>query len=128
MANSKFVYVTYIRTTIEKLWDALIQPEFTRAYWCDTWHDTTWQKGSSWKLMIPDGRVGDGGEVVEIDKPRRLVLRWRNEFRPELRAEGYSVCVFELEGKGDMVKLTITHEMDKPGSQFIDAVSNGWPL
>jgi uncharacterized protein YndB with AHSA1/START domain len=88
MANSRFVYVTYIRTTPEKLWDALTKPEFTRAYWCDTWQDTTWEPGASWKLMIPDGRVGDAGEVVEVDKPRRLVLKWRNEFLPELRAEG----------------------------------------
>ena len=127
MANSKFVYVAYIRTTIEKLWDALTQPEFTRTYWNGVWQDSTWEKGSSWKLMFADGRVGDSGEVVEIDKPRRLVLRWRNEFRPELHAEGYSVCVFDLQQESDMVRLTVTHEIDKPGSKLIDAVSNGWP-
>ena len=123
-----FVYVTYIRTTPEKLWDALTKPEFVRAYWCGTWHDTTWAPGSSWKLMIPDGRVGDSGEVLEIDPPRRLVLRWRNEFRPELRAEGYSICIFELQQQGEMVQLKITHSMDRPESKFIEAVSNGWPI
>jgi uncharacterized protein YndB with AHSA1/START domain len=128
MPNDKFVYVIYIRTTPEKLWDALTQPEFTRAYWSGVTHDTTWEQGSPWKLMIPDGRVGDTGEVVEIDKPRRLVLKWRNEFRPELRAEGFSTCVFELKQEGDAVKLTITHGIDKAGSKFIEAVSNGWPI
>jgi uncharacterized protein YndB with AHSA1/START domain len=127
MAKSEFVYVTYIRTTPEKLWDALTKPEFTRAYWVECWHDTSWEPDASWKLMIPDGRVGDSGVVVEIEKPRRLVLKWRNEFRPELRAEGYSRCTFELQPSGDMVKLVVTHEIDKPKSKFLEAVSGGWP-
>ncbi len=125
--TERFVYVTYIRTTPEKLWDALLKPEFTRLYWAGVWHDCDWQQGSSWKLMFPDGRVGDTGEVVEIDKPKRLVLKWRNEFRPELREEGYSRCTMEIEQAGEVVKLTIIHEIDKPGSKFIEAVSGGWP-
>lgn len=126
-ANSTFVYVIYIRTTPEKLWDALTKPEFTRQYWVGTWQDSAWQPGSSWKLMRPGGGVADAGEVVEIDEPRRLVLRWRNEFVPDLRAEGYSRCTMELEQLGDKVKLTVTHTMDKPDSKFIKAVSMGWP-
>ena len=126
-ANSTFIYVIYIRTTAEKLWDALTKPEFTRQYWVGTWQDSTWQPGSSWKLMRPDGGVADAGEVLEIDKPRKLVLRWRNEFVPEMRAEGYSRCTMELETQGDKVKLTVTHTMDKPDSKFIKAVSTGWP-
>ncbi len=128
MAKSRFVYVTYIRTTPEKLWRALTEPEFTKLYWAETWQDCAWTKGASWKLMIPDGRVGDAGEVLEIDKPRRLVLSWRNEFKPELRAEGFSRATFELEPQGDMVKLTLTHEIDVAGSKFIEAVSSGWPM
>jgi uncharacterized protein YndB with AHSA1/START domain len=69
MSDERFVYVTYIRATPEKLWDALIRPEFTRQYWCGTWQDCEWKVGSSWRLMIPDGRVGDSGEVVEIERP-----------------------------------------------------------
>jgi uncharacterized protein YndB with AHSA1/START domain len=125
--TSRFVYVTYIRTTPEKLWDALLKPEFTRAYWCEVWQDSSWAPGSSWKLMIPDGRVADSGEVVEIEKPRRLVLKWRNEFQPDLRSEGYSRCTFELEPSGNEVKLTVTHEIDKPKSKLIEGVSKGWP-
>jgi uncharacterized protein YndB with AHSA1/START domain len=128
MSESTFVYVTYIRTTPEKLWRALTEPEFTRQYWAGTWHDSQWKKGASWKLMIPDGRVGDAGDALEIDPPRRLVLSWRNEFKPELKAEGFSRATFELEQQDDMVKLTVVHEMDKPSSKFIEAVSGGWPM
>jgi uncharacterized protein YndB with AHSA1/START domain len=129
MTGSKFVYVTYIRTTAEKLWNALTEPEFTRQYWAETWQDSDWKVGSSWQLMIPDGRVGDSGKIVEIDKPRRLVLTWRNEFVPDMRAEGYTRLTYELETLpgGDEVKLTLTHESDVPQSKLIDAVSTGWP-
>ncbi|HUL09426.1 MAG TPA: SRPBCC family protein [Candidatus Acidoferrum sp.] len=125
--TDRFVYVTYIRTTPEKLWDALLKPEFTRAYWYGAWQDCDWKKGSPWKLMFPDGRPADSGEVVEIEKPKRLVLKWRNEWRPDLREEGYSRCVIELEPADETVKLSITHEIDKSGSKFIEAVSGGWP-
>ena len=74
MAESEFVYVTYIRTTPEKLWRALTEPEFTRKFWVDTVQECEWKAGASWKLMAPDGRVADAGEVLEIDPPRRLVL------------------------------------------------------
>lgn len=127
MAESRFVYVTYIRTTPERLWQALIDPEFTRQFWVGTWQECEWKVGATWKLMIPDGRVGDAGEVLEIDPPRRLVLSWRNEFLPELRAEGYSRMTYELEPRGETVKLTVTHEMDRPDSKLIAGVSAGWP-
>src|ERR1700722_6879786 len=98
--NSSFVYVTYIRTTSEKLWQALIDPEFTQRYWCETRHEVSPQKGGAWRIMIPDGRVADSGEVLEIEPHRRLVLSWRNEFKPELREEGYSRLTYELETVG----------------------------
>ncbi len=125
--TERFVYVTYIRTTPEKLWDALLKPEFTRVYWYGIWQDCEWKKGASWKMMHPDGRVTDAGEVLEIEKPRRLVLKWRNEFRPELKAEGFSRCTIEIEPSPQGIKLTITHEIDKAVSKFIEAVSGGWP-
>jgi uncharacterized protein YndB with AHSA1/START domain len=127
MADSRFVYVTYIRTTPQKLWDALTRPEFTRRYWCGVHHECTWKVGAPWKVMIPDGRVADSGEILESDPPRRLVLTWRNEFQQHLQAEGYSRASFTLEPMDEVVKLTVTHEMDKPGSKLIEAVSNGWP-
>jgi uncharacterized protein YndB with AHSA1/START domain len=127
MSESRFVYVIYIRTTPAKLWQALIDPEFTRQYWVETWQDCEWQPGASWRLMIPDGRVGDAGEVLEIEPERRLVLAWRNEFKPELKAEGFSRLTYELEKLDESVKLTVIHEMDKPDSQLIAGVSSGWP-
>jgi uncharacterized protein YndB with AHSA1/START domain len=78
--------------------------------------------------MIPDGRVGDAGEVLEIEPNKRLVLSWRNEFKPELKKEGVSRLTYELEQQGDMVKLSLIHEIDKPESKLIEAVSTGWPM
>jgi uncharacterized protein YndB with AHSA1/START domain len=127
MKKDQVVYVTYIRTTQEKLWKALIEPEFTRQFWCNTTQESEWKPGSSWKILMPDGRVADSGEVLEIEPPRRLVLKWRNEFRPELKAEGYSRLTYELEKEGNSVKLTVIHEIEKEGSKFIEAVSSGWP-
>jgi uncharacterized protein YndB with AHSA1/START domain len=127
MTESRFVYVTYIRTTPARLWQALLDPEFTRQYWAETWQDCQWKPGASWKLMIPDGRVGDAGEVLEIEPEKRLVLSWRNEFKPELKSEGFSRLTYELESLGESVKLTLIHEMERPDSKLIDAVSQGWP-
>ena len=127
MPASRFVYVTYIRTTPEKLWNALIDPTFTRQYWAGTHQVSDWKVGSDWKNMIPDGRVGDSGKILVFDPPRRLSMTWRNEFVLEMKAEGHSTCTYDLEPAGSAVKLTVTHEMDKPGSKLIGGVSEGWP-
>ena len=60
-------------------------------------------------------RVADAGEIIEFEPCQRLVLKWRNEFRPDLREEGFSRMTYELEQVGESVKLTLVHEMDKPG-------------
>jgi uncharacterized protein YndB with AHSA1/START domain len=126
-ATTTFVYVTFIRTTPERLWSALTNPDFTKKYWFGMYQETDWKAGSSWRMVFPDGRVADTGEIVEVDPPRRLVIRWQNEFRPELKAEGYSRCTMDLEPMADVVKLTITHAMDRAESKFVEAVSGGWP-
>lgn len=125
--TDKFVYVTYIRTTAEKLWEALIEPEFTRQYWFGVSQVSDWKVGSSWALQFSDGRIADKGEVLEYEPPRRMAIKWRNEFRPELKEEGFSRCVIELEPKGDVVKLTVTHTMETERSKLIEAVGGGWP-
>ncbi len=125
--TDRFVYVTYIRTTAEKLWDALLKPEFTRLYWFGVRLESDWKKGSRWTMLHPDGRITDGGEVLESERPKRLVLKWRNEFRPELKAEGFARCAIEIEPSPQGMKLTITHEIDKAGSKLIAAVAGGWP-
>jgi uncharacterized protein YndB with AHSA1/START domain len=127
MDKSEFVYVTYIRTTPEKLWSALTSPDFMKEYWFGMHFETDWKAGSSWRLVFPDSRIADMGEIVEIDPPRRLVLKWRNEFRPELKAEGAASCTIQLEPMADAVKLTISHVMDRSPSKLIEAVSSGWP-
>ena len=127
MASCSFVYVMYVRTTIEKLWDALLKPEFTRAYWFGTTQESEWTPGASWKMRFADGTLGDSGEVLEIEKPKRLLIKWRHELRPDLKAEGYSRCLLELEPADDAVRLIVRHEMDQPESKFIAAVSDGWP-
>lgn len=126
-AKSSFVYVTYIRTTPERLWSALIDPNFAKQYWRGGYPDAEWRVGGSWKLMFPDGRIGDSGEIVAFEPNRKLAVRWRNEFRPELKAEGWSLCTMEIEPSEGAVKLTVTHSIERAESKFIVAVSDGWP-
>jgi uncharacterized protein YndB with AHSA1/START domain len=125
--RSQFVYVTFIRTTPAKLWQALTEPQFIRQYWFNTTIECDWKQGSPWKMVGADGGLTDTGEILEIDPPRRMVIRWLNEWKPELKAEGLSRCTIELEPVDRAVKLTITHEMDRPESKLITAVSGGWP-
>ena len=127
MNKSEFVYVVYIRTTPERLWSALTSADFMKQYWFGMHFETDWKRGSAWQMVFPDGRIADAGDIVEIDPPRRIVLKWRNEFRPELKAEGYALCTIELEPIADSVKLSITHAMDRAESKLIQAVSGGWP-
>ena len=126
-ATSQFIYVTFIRTTPERLWSALTTPDFIKQYWFGMNCESSWTEGAPWRLVFADGRVADMGEIVEASPPRRLVIRWRNEFRPELKAEGYSRCTMELEPVKGAVRLTLTHAIDCAESQFIGAVSGGWP-
>jgi uncharacterized protein YndB with AHSA1/START domain len=128
MEKPKFVYVTYIRTTPAKLWEALTDPKFIRQYFCGTRQESEWTPGASWKMIAADGVVTDAGEVLEVEPQRKLVLKWRNELRPELREEGYSQMTYELESRGDTVKLTVIHQIDRTPSKLLEAVSGGWPL
>lgn len=135
--SSRFVYVTYIRTTPAKLWDALTKPEFTRQWWHGMHHESDWQVGSTWRMMFPedlvhhgqkvDGRVCDTGEILAVEPPTRLVLKWRNEFRADLKAEGYTRCTFEIVAHGEVAELKVTHEIDLDHSKFIEGASNAWP-
>ncbi|MBV9752055.1 MAG: SRPBCC family protein [Hyphomicrobiales bacterium] len=127
MAKSIYVYVAYIRTTPEKLWAALTDAEFTRQYWFGMRCESRWTAGSPWKLVSGEGQVFDAGEIIEAMPPRRLVIRWQNQFKPELKAEGWSRCMMELEPVGTAVKLSITHTIERESSKLIEAVSGGWP-
>ena len=127
MASSTFLYVTYIRTTPQKLWSALTDPEFMKQYWFGMHCESAFTAGSPWKLVNDSGEVWDSGEIVESDPPRRLVIRWTHQMRPELKAEGASLCTMELEPVEQAVKLTITHSVEREGSKLVEAVSGGWP-
>jgi uncharacterized protein YndB with AHSA1/START domain len=126
-AESSFVYVTFIRTTPEKLWSALTDPIQMKEYWFGMQIKTKWKSGAEWQMVFPDGRVADTGEILELERPKRIRLKWRNEFKPELKAEGFSLCTMELEPVGAAVRLTITHTIERADSKFIRAVSGGWP-
>jgi len=127
MAKSTFVYVTYIRTTPEKLWSALTGAEFQRQYWFGMHAESEWKAGSPWKLVSEDGRIWDSGEIVEAQRPRRLVIRWHHQMKPELKAEGPTLCTMELEPTAGAVKLSITHTIEREAAKVIEAVSGGWP-
>jgi len=127
MTRSTFVYVTYIRTTPEKLWSALTDAEFIAQYWFGMHCECQWTVGSPWKLVSGDGQIWDAGEIVAAEPLRRLVIRWQHQIKPELKAEGSSLCTIELETSGTAVKLSITHTIERDPSKFIEAVSAGWP-
>ncbi|MER9435874.1 SRPBCC family protein [Mesorhizobium sp. M0618] len=127
MAESRFVYVTYMRVSPEKLWEALTTTEFMKSYFFGVTFETEWKGGASWRMIYPDGTVCDSGEILEFSPPSRLELSWRNEWRPEMKAEGESRCVMEIEAAGEAAKLTVTHSIGVENSKLIAGVSDGWP-
>ncbi len=127
MARSTFVYVTYIRTTPQKLWSALTDAEYMKQYWFGVHCESHWTAGSPWEMVSTDGQISDSGTIVASEPPRRLVIRWQHQSKPELKAEGESLCTMELEPTGAAVKLSITHTIERDPSKFFTAVSGGWP-
>lgn len=127
MSKSEFIYTTYIRTTPQKLWEALTTPEFIKQYWFGAYCESTWETGSSWTLRFDDGEIADAGKILESIPTKRLVIQWQNEWNPEFKAEGYSTCVFDIEPEDDIVRLTVTHSIDKAESKLIEGVGGGWP-
>jgi len=135
-----FVYTTYIKTTPERLWEALTAPEFTSRWWQTTF-DTDWQAGSRMTWDNNGILIADPDQVVlESDRPRRLVYTWHT-FTPqlnerlgldertfaELAAERRSRVAFDIEAVGETVKLTVVHDELQPGSIVATMVRNGWP-
>jgi uncharacterized protein YndB with AHSA1/START domain len=128
MTKPNFVYVTYIKTTPEKLWAALTDPATMKKYWFGATITTDWKVGSPWQIELPDGRLADTGEIVECDPPRRIVIgKWQNRFVPEAMAAGPSRCTMDIEAVDDAVKLTITHVSETDSDGLIKGVSGGWP-
>jgi uncharacterized protein YndB with AHSA1/START domain len=126
MAKPEFVYVSYIATSPEKLWDALTQGEFTKTYWYGRRIESDWQPGS--KVLFHDGdsqAVTDSGEVLACDPPKRLSYTFRNEFDEAARQQGYSRVTFVLEPHNGTVKLTLVHDQ-VPSQDVADGWREGW--
>jgi DNA-binding transcriptional ArsR family regulator len=135
-----FVYTTYIRTTPERLWQALTDPAFTRRYWGAAFQ-SDWKVGSEMTWEQFGVTIADPAQVVlESDPYRRLGYTWHS-FTPELAdgldlseeardrtaAEPRSKVSFEIEPLGELVKLTVVHDGFEPGSLVAEMVSQGWP-
>jgi uncharacterized protein YndB with AHSA1/START domain/DNA-binding transcriptional ArsR family regulator len=135
-----FVYTTYIRTTPERLWRALTEPEFTRRYWGATFQ-TDWQAGSPMTWNQFDVTIADPEQIVLESEPyRRLSYSWHtftpeladsigltDEARARIAAEARSKVTFEIEPLGELVKLTVVHDGFDPESVVVTMVGQGWP-
>jgi uncharacterized protein YndB with AHSA1/START domain/DNA-binding transcriptional ArsR family regulator len=140
MDKPEFVYTTYIKTTPERLWRALIDPEFTRRYW-GVALESDWQVGSP-VVWDERGRKTEDPEqvVLEFQPYHRLSYSWHT-FTPAwaeatgveeatlaaLGAERRSKVTFELEPHGEQVKLTVTHDDLEPGGVLLGMIREGWP-
>jgi uncharacterized protein YndB with AHSA1/START domain/DNA-binding transcriptional ArsR family regulator len=140
MEKPSFVYTTYIRTTPERLWQALTEPAFIERYWGATLN-TDWKPGSEMQWGLFGVTISDPDQVVlESDPYRRLSYSWHtftpelaealdvaDEARDRIAAEPRSKVTFEIEPLGDLVKLTVVHDGFEPGSLMVAMVSQGWP-
>lgn len=124
MDRPPFVYVCYIESTPEHVWDALTDADLTAEYWGHS-NVSDWQVGSRWQHERTDGtHVADVvGTVVESSPPNRLVTTWgladdSNQGVP-------SQVTFEIEPFGDIVRLTVTHE-NIASADDLDAAAHGW--
>ncbi|WP_329460329.1 ArsR/SmtB family transcription factor [Streptomyces sp. NBC_01497] len=120
-----FVYVVYIESTAEKVWEALTDADLTAAYWGHR-NESDWREGSAWQHVRADGSgVRDVvGTVVESVRPARLVTTWAAPDAPEGRAP--SRVTYEIEAHEAIVKLTVSHE-DLPDEAELAGISKGWP-
>lgn len=127
MAETGFVYVTYISTTPEKLWDALIDAKMTSQYWQHE-NVSDWRPGSRWEHRRTGGErtVDIAGKVIESVPPRRLVISWAFP-ADEGAEEKHSRVTLEIEPFRGVARLTVTHERLEPGSEMLKGITEGWP-
>ncbi len=126
MSKPEFIYVTYVETTPEKLWQALTDGDFTERYWFAHRVASDWNVGSSYQFTL-EGEKRLEGKVLISDPPRRLSYSW-NGCAEEFRRERTSRVTFDLEPRGKVVKLTLTHDnLDEAGVTF-RGIAEGWPM
>ena len=125
MSNETFVYVTYIATTPQKVWDALLKGELTRQYWKHE-NVSDWKPGSKWQHVADDGKrtVKVVGEVLESVPNKRLVMTWGEAVAAADKAKHSRVAI-DIETVGEMVRLTVIHDDLTPEMQR--KIANGWP-
>lgn len=125
--TTSFVYVTYIRSTREKVFEAITRPELARRYWGHE-NVSDWQAGSPWQHVRADEArtVELVGEVVDSTPPSRLVITWANASQAG-NPDAYSRVAFDIEDYNDMVRLTVTHDELEVGGGMLKGISKGWP-
>lgn len=136
MSKPDFVYVTYIATTAEEVWEALVKPELMRQYWVGLAADSTahenisdWKIGSRWEHRRADdsGTVDIVGKVTEYTPPHRLAFTWARPGDMDDETK-HSHVTFEIEPKGDaVVSLTVTHDGLQEDPKMLAGISGGWP-
>lgn len=127
MSKPTFVYVTYIASTPEKVFEALTSPEATGKFWFGNAATSDWKVGSPIEFHR-EGKLILEGRILENDPPRRLSYTFRPMHEPHHGKEKPSRVVFELEQQRDQIKLTMTHDDFAPDSKVFTSISNGWPL
>src|SRR5712664_4077400 len=125
--KSQFVYVTYISSTAEKVWNALMDPEMTRKYWGHL-NVSDWKVASEWKHQdASTAEIRLVGKVVESTPPRRLVITWA--FPADAQNQDKHTCVtFDIEPVGKAVRLKVTHDELESGSDMEKGITRGWPV
>lgn len=119
MNTNKFVYVTYIETTQQKLWDALTKPEFVKEYFFGRDLKTDWKVGSPI-------RMGDDwdGTILKSDPINLLVFTFHH-LSASSKDEPISTVTYALEQKGTTIQLTVIHE--ELSENTYNSISGGWP-
>lgn len=121
------VFVVYIRTTAEKLWDGLTTPEFTRRYFHATAIESDWKAGSPVTYKLPDGALAVEGKVLACERLKKLSISWAFRYSPDVAGDPPSRVTFEIEPVGDSCKLTVTHDEFATETATFKAVGGGWP-
>ena len=120
------VYEIYIRTTPERLWQAITDPEVRAKYNFGAGISTDWTPGAHYELGHPGGgRLGEG-ELLEVDPPRRLVQTMVALWSEEVRSEGSSRITWEIEPVGDSCRLVVTHDRLRENAN--SELYGGWPM